>query len=361
MSSTDPAQTSPTRCERRQQATSTPALLLVLMLVMFAAVMPQQLNADEVRPAYLELRELEQHEPEQLEKTHGGYDILWKQPVVENRRLPIDPIFPTNCPLTETAPPELTGSALLKRWQTTCDLRLGPIEIVGLRTSITDVMVRHIGLDGAVENYIVLPADPVLDLASKSQDQAGYLIIGIEHLVGGIDHVLFVIGLVLFIRSPWMLLKTITAFTIAHSITLTLSILQLVSLPQAPVEAVIALSIVFLARELAQPEAKKSALTRSSPWLMAFVFGLLHGLGFAGVLREIGLPEDALFGSLLLFNIGIELGQIMVIATLLGALWLWRRFNERLSLSTQSAYFIAAYAMGCTATYWTIDRTVALF
>ena len=339
----------------------TPALLSVLMLVMLTTLIPPQLQADEVRPAYLELRELAQRESAQQAKTHGGYEILWKQPVVENRRLPIDPIFPADCPLTETAPPELTGSALLKRWQTTCDLRLGPIEITGLRTSITDVMVRHMGLDGTVENYMVLPADPVLDLATESEDQAGYLMIGIEHLVGGIDHVLFVVGLVLFIHSPWMLLKTITAFTIAHSITLTLSILQLVSLPQAPVEAVIALSIVFLARELAQPEGKRSALTRSSPWLMAFVFGLLHGLGFAGVLREIGLPEDALFSSLLLFNLGIELGQIMVIVALLGALWLWRQLSERLSLTTQGAYTFAAYAMGCTATYWTIDRTVALF
>ena len=185
--------------------------------------------------------------------------------------------------------------------------------------------------------------------------------IGIEHLIGGIDHVLFVIGLVLFIRSPWMLLKTITAFTIAHSITLALSILGIVSLPQAPVEAVIALSIVFLARELAQPEAQRSALTRSSPWLMAFAFGLLHGLGFAGVLREIGLPEDALFSSLLLFNVGIEIGQIIVVGILIFALWLWRKVCNGLSLSPRLLNSSAAYVMGSVAMYWTIDRTLLLF
>ena len=309
------------------------------------------LMADEVRPAYLELSAAEQ----------GGYRVLWKQPVVENKRLPIDPAFPVHCDLRESAPPEVTGSALIKRWFTDCDLSAARIEISGLRTSITDVMVRHIPLEGELETYIVLPAEPVLTLGSEGADSVSYLMIGVEHLVGGIDHVLFVIGLVLFIHSPWMLLKTITAFTIAHSITLALSILGIVSLAQAPVEAVIALSIVFLARELAQPEERRSSLTRSSPWLMAFVFGLLHGLGFAGVLREIGLPEDALFTSLLFFNVGIELGQLFVVLVLISALWLWRKISGRLRLQPQSMYLIAAYAMGSVATYWTIDRTLVLF
>ena len=309
------------------------------------------LMADEVRPAYLELRAAEQ----------GGYQVLWKQPVVENKRLPIDPSFPVGCDLRENTPPEITGSALIKRWFTDCDLSTARIEITGLRTSITDVMVRHIPLEGEFENYIVLPAEPVLTLGSEGADSVGYLMVGVEHLVGGIDHVLFVIGLVLFISSPWMLLKTITAFTIAHSITLALSILGIVSLAQAPVEAVIALSIVFLARELAQPEEKRSTLTRSSPWLMAFVFGLLHGLGFAGVLREIGLPEDALFTSLLLFNLGIELGQLSVVLVLISTLWLWRKISETLRLRPQMMYLIAAYAMGSVATYWSIDRTLVLF
>jgi hypothetical protein len=184
--------------------------------------------------------------------------------------------------------------------------------------------------------------------------------IGVEHLVGGIDHVLFVIGLVLFIHSPWMLLKTITAFTIAHSITLALSVMNVVSLAQAPVEAVIALSIVFLARELAQPEERRSVLTRTSPWLMAFIFGLLHGLGFAGALSEIGLPEDALFTSLLLFNLGIELGQILVVFALVFVLWLWRKVNQGLSLRPDLVHRLAAYTMGSAAMYWTIYRTLIL-
>ena len=322
-----------------------------LTVLWVLAFLSAQVHADEVRPAYLELKA----------KPGSGYEIVWKQPVVENRRLPIDPIFPSNCGLEEASPPELARSALLKRWRTGCDLSKADIEITGLRTSITDVMVRHIDKAGTINTYMVQPEDPVLRLGSASTDSVGYLMIGIEHLIGGIDHVLFVIGLVLFIRSPWMLLKTITAFTLAHSITLALSILGIVSLPQAPVEAVIALSIVFLARELAQSEEQRSALTRSSPRLMAFAFGLLHGLGFAGVLREIGLPEDALFSSLLLFNVGIEIGQIIVVGILIFALWLWRKVTDGLSLSPRVLNSSAAYVIGSVAMYWSIDRILLLF
>ena len=315
------------------------------------ALIAIQAFADEVRPAYLELKA----------QPDNSFNIVWKQPVVENRRLPIDPIFPSDCELRETSPPELTGTALLKRWQTNCDLSQADIEITGLRTSITDVMVRYINTNGKTATYLVLPANPILRLGSAETDSVEYLMIGIEHLVGGIDHVFFVIGLVLFIGAPWMLLKTITAFTLAHSITLALSILGIVSLPQAPVEAAIALSIVFLARELAQPEGKRSALMRSSPWPMAFVFGLLHGLGFAGVLREIGLPEDAIFSSLLLFNVGIEIGQLTIVGVLLLSLYLWRKVGARLALSPRLLNISSAYTMGSVAMYWTIDRTLLLF
>jgi hypothetical protein len=326
--------------------------ILVLFLLGLAGLVAPA-KADEVRPAYLELRAA------QSQGSHQ-YTVLWKQPVVENKRLPIDPVFPDACNLEETAPPELTGNALIKRWRASCDLSTATIEISGLRTSITDVLVRLIKVDEAPENYIVRPSNPVLSLGGEGADSIGYLMIGIEHLVGGIDHVLFVIGLVLFIHSPGMLLKTITAFTIAHSITLALSVMNIVSLAQAPVEAVIALSIVFLARELAQTEERRSALTRTSPWLMAFIFGLLHGLGFAGALNEIGLPEDALFTSLLLFNLGIELGQILVVFALVFVLWLWRKANQGLSLRPDVVHRLAAYTMGSAAMYWTIDRTLIL-
>ena len=315
------------------------ALLLMLLSVS---------QAHEVRPAYLHISETRNNGEQQFE-------ILWKQPVVQNGRLAIDPVFPAGCKLQDAAPPEITSGAMIHRWTTGCDLTSGRIHISGLSVTLTDVMVRLDRADGDSSNYILRPEDPTLDLTSQSAAVLSYLWIGIEHLVFGIDHVLFVVGLVLFIHKPWMLLKTVTAFTIAHSITLALSVLGWVQLQQGPVEAVIALSILFLARELLQEESMRSKLTRASPWIMAFIFGLLHGLGFAGALRDIGLPEDALWVSLLLFNVGIEVGQLMIIAAMLMLRWALSRFT-----STEQLVRAGVYAMGCVAAFWTIDRTLVL-
>ena len=344
-------------------------LCLIVMQLLFVAPV---LNAHEVRPAYLQITEFnlpqqedaaEDNETSEQEQSNPGatagsarrYDILWKQPIVQNGRLAIDPIFPEDCKLIQNAAPEVTTGALIHRWHTTCDLSQGNVHISGLSVTLTDVMVRIDRANGEHENYILRPEDPTLDLSGNSASTLSYLIIGIEHLVFGIDHVLFVIGLVLFIRAPMMLLKTVTAFTIAHSITLALSVLGWVSLNQGPVEAVIALSIVFLARELAQDEDKRSKLTQATPWLMAFIFGLLHGLGFAGALSDIGLPEDTLWLSLLLFNVGIEIGQLMIIAALFALGWILAKFIE-----TSGLIRLGAYAMGSMAVYWTIDRTLLL-
>ena len=310
--------------------------------------------ADEVRPAYLQITDLTRAAESPL------YEVLWKQPVVENRRLPIEPIFDPTCDLQPLGPPSVTANALVQRWQAPCPLSDSVVAIKGLSTSLTDVMVRVVDRRGDYENFILRPAAPSLDLSADEAPSVSYLMIGVEHLVLGLDHVLFVIGLVLFIRAPLMLLKTITAFTIAHSITLALSIFNIVSLPQAPVEAVIALSIVFLARELAQEEQQRSVLTRGQPWLMAFAFGLLHGLGFAGALNDIGLPEDAIGMSLLLFNVGIEIGQLLIIALLLMVARVWHLITKHLNYTEVHIYRGAAFGMGILASYWTIDRTLVL-
>ena len=217
-------------------------------------------------------------------------------------------------------------------------------------------MVEIGRLDGEKSTRLLRPNSPSLSLGDASPQVAAYLVLGLEHLVFGIDHVLFVIGLVLFIPSRWALLKTITAFTAAHSITLALSVLELVRLPQGPVEAVIALSILFLARELTMPEARRSALTRGRPWIMALLFGLLHGFGFAGALADIGLPRDQLALALFLFNIGIELGQIAIIAVLLALLWIARRIAGAFALVERG--FV--YFMGSLAAFWTIDRVLPI-
>ena len=299
-----------------------------------------------MRPAYLQLQESDP----------GVFSVLWKQPVLQDRRLPIDPLFPEQCTAVSPIVREVTGAALLQTWSIECPLREGAVHISGLSRTITDVMVEISRLDGEQSTHLLRPDSPSLDLSDPSPPVAAYLTLGVEHLVFGIDHVLFVIGLVLFIPNRWALLKTITAFTLAHSVTLALSVLELVRLPQGPVEAVIALSILFLARELTMPAERRSALTRGRPWVMALLFGLLHGFGFAGALADIGLPREELALSLFLFNVGIEIGQILIIAVLLALLWIARRIAGNIGLAER----VFVYGMGSMAAFWTIDRVLPI-
>lgn len=320
------------------------ALLLMALVLLLGG----RSHAHEVRPAYLQLEEF----------APAQFDVLWKQPTLPDRRLAIEPLLPHGCTLEPTAPPEHTGAALIHSWRTTCDLRSGELTVSGLTATLTDVMVRIVYLNGDVVSQILRPASPRLDLADPRPAAGGYFLLGVEHLLLGLDHILFVVGLVLFIRSPWPLVQAVTAFTIAHSITLALSVLQLVTLPQGPVEAVIALSILFLARELMISPAQRSTVTQAAPWLMAFGFGLLHGFGFAGALADIGLPRDQLAASLLFFNLGIEAGQLGVIAVMLAGGWLVRRLW--VSGPPVMARGVTV-AMGCAAGFWTIDRVAMLF
>lgn len=307
------------------------------------------LHSHEVRPAYLQIDEVDTQNDQTL------YQILWKQPVVQNRRLPLNPIFPEGCEINDRMPVEVTNGALLHYWITDCDLKDAQIHIDGLSVTLTDVMVRWNSKIGDSKNYLLRPENPTLDLRSDSTQTSSYLLVGIEHLIFGIDHVLFVMCLFLLIQSPLNLIKTITSFTLAHSITLALSVLGLVELKQGPVEAVIALSIVFLARELLATNPNQSSLTITKPWLMAFFFGLLHGLGFAGALREIGLPDDAFWPSLLLFNVGIEIGQLLVIAILAAITWLLSKLEYK-----RQGILYASWIVGMVAAYWTLDRTLLL-
>lgn len=304
--------------------------------------------AHEVRPAYLAI--------DALAEDH--YRVTWKQPTLGDRRLPLDPILPEPCEIVREALPEHTEGAMIQRWEVACDLSTGKIHMEGLSRTLTDVMVRITDLEGHVTTLVLKPDSPSLDLDDPAPPIAAYLTLGMEHLLSGLDHILFVVGLVLFIPNRWMLLKTITAFTAAHSITLALSVLEVVKLPQQPVEAVIALSILFLARELMLPTAERSALMQIRPWLMAFTFGLLHGFGFAGALADIGLPREALGWSLLLFNLGIEAGQLLIIALMLSIVWLSKRNNLLQAPGWQNTF---TFAMGSVAAYWTIDRIAVVF
>lgn len=301
--------------------------------------------AHEVRPAYLAI--------DALATEH--FQVTWKQPILGDRRLRLDPILPESCDTVSEALPEHTTGALILRWEVACDLNSGQIHIEGLSRTLTDVMVRITDLDGRVTTSVLKPDSPSLVLDDSTPPIAAYLTLGMQHLLSGIDHILFVVGLVLFIPNRWMLLKTITAFTAAHSITLALSVLEVIKLPQQSVEAVIALSILFLARELMLPPTERSALMLIRPWLMAFAFGLLHGFGFAGALADIGLPREMLGWSLLLFNLGIEAGQLLIITVMLSIAWLIERSSLLQAPGWQNSF---TFAMGSVAAYWTIDRVL---
>ena len=328
-----------------------PRLVIALLLLLPGGLV----QAHEVRPAYLQLTETQQ----------GQFDVLWKQPVLDNRRLPLESKLPEQCSTASAIRPERTAAALLERWSIRCDLRAGTLSVSGLTRTLTDVLVNVDYLDGDDRRFVLKPDQPGQDLSDVTPGLWSYLIIGVEHLVFGIDHILFVVALVLYIQGLWPLLKTITAFTLAHSITLALSVLGLVSVPQAPVEAIIALSILFLARELLVPASERSAITTHSPWIMAFGFGLLHGFGFAGALADIGLPREQLAGALLLFNLGIELGQLLVVAIVLAAAWLIKQWAKEPSPGfgwpqNAAITFPVALALGSIAAYWTIDRILLI-
>jgi hydrogenase/urease accessory protein HupE len=310
-------------------------------------------RAHEVRPGYLELR---QTEPE-------IYDVLWKVPARGDLRLGLYVRLPENCqPITPIAHYGTEG-AFLERWTIRCAGRLAgrSIAIEGLSTTLTDVLVRLEQSDGTTLVARLTPSAPsfVVEAApSRAQVAGTYLGLGIEHILGGIDHLLFVLALLLIVKGRWQLLKTITAFTVAHSITLAAATLGFVHVPSAPVEAVIALSIVFLATEIAHSRMGKPGLTQKYPWIVAFTFGLLHGLGFAGALAEVGLPQGHIPLALLLFNVGVEVGQLMFIGTVLGLMAAWQRFRVRLPAWV---WRVPTYAIGSIAAYWLVTRVTAFW
>jgi hypothetical protein len=342
-----------------------------MLALLGAAALPATLAAHEVRPAYLQLTEV----------SAGRFEVLWKQPVLADaepgliRRLPLRPAFPARCREAGRALPEVTASALIERWTIDCGaagLADAPIEIAGLPRTLTDVLLRVRFLDGAAVDHLLRPEAP---RAAVSPETSGgmavpaYLRLGVEHLLFGFDHILFVVGLMLLVRRPLQLIQVVTAFTVAHSITLALSTLGVVTLSQRPVEAVIALSILFLAVELARgagspgagggggiADEGRSALARS-PWAIAFGFGLLHGFGFAGALAEIGLPEQARAMALLLFNVGVEIGQLAVVAVLLALLYGLR--VRRVPLPASAAQ-VPIYVMGTVSAYWFLERVLSM-
>lgn len=322
--------------------------LVALCLFLMAPV-----QAHEVRPAYLELRQIA---PE-------TYDVLWKVPGRgEDQRLALYVEFPPGSSNVKEPRASLVNNALTERWtvKRSGGLTGGTIHIAGLNATVTDAIVRLERLDGSTQVTLLTPSAPsfVVEAEPDAMEVArAYLLLGVEHILGGIDHLLFVLALLIVTVGFWRLVKTITAFTVAHSITLSLAALGFVSVPIAPVEAVIALSIMFVAAEIVRSREGRPGLTEKAPWVMAFTFGLLHGLGFASALTQIGLPQQAVPLALLFFNVGVELGQLLFIVFVFAVIVFSREIMRHVNIVRPLwAWRVPPYAIGSMAAFWAIQR-----
>jgi len=308
--------------------------------------------ADEVRPGYLQLQETA---PEL-------FSVIWKVPARGGRKLGLDVVLPENC--TRKEPPEarIANGAWLQRWIVACRGGLGgrTLAIDGLERGTTDVLLQLEFRDGSSQSAQLTPARTSYRVAEKAswlQVATTYTLLGIEHILEGFDHLLFVLALLLIVRDWRVLLATITAFTLAHSLTLAVATLGVVRVPQQPVEAVIALSILFLASEWMHTRQGRPGAAARWPWLVAFTFGLLHGFGFAGALAEVGLPQHAVPLALVFFNLGVEAGQLLFIAAVLALGWLLHRLRRpQLLLRLET---LVVYAIGGISSFWLFERVSA--
>ena len=330
------------------------ALLFALLACCFASIT----YADVFRPAYLELRE--------AGRDASGtvlYDVLWKRPALGDSRLAIQLRFPQGT--TQVSPPQGTfnETAYIERWQISRPggLTGQTLSVDGIVGGVTDVIVRIERQDGTSQVERLLPQSPQFTVKAATGTAAvawSYLVLGVEHILGGIDHLLFLLALLLIVRGGIRILMTITAFTVAHSITLVSATMRWMHVPGPPVEAMIALSIVFVAAEIVRGLQGRSALTAHAPWIVAFSFGLLHGLGFAGALAQVGLPQKAVALALLMFNVGVEVGQLMFVALALGV----GAALTRLPAPKQAwMSYATPYAIGCVAMFWVFERVAAFF
>jgi hydrogenase/urease accessory protein HupE len=309
--------------------------------------------AHEVRPGYLELRET----------APDAFTILWKVPARGQDRLGLRPILPEQCVAESPARGSFAGDAWIEHSAVRCagGIDGARIGIDGLAATMTDVLVRLERAGGATQAVRLTPAAPsfAVDAAPGRLAVARtYLQLGVEHILLGFDHLLFVLALLLLVGPTRRLVSTVTAFTVAHSLTLAAATLGAVHVPPQPVEASIALSIAFVAAELVHSRQGRVSLTERRPWIVAFVFGLLHGLGFAGALSEVGLPVQAIPLALLFFNVGVEIGQLLFIGVALAVLVLGRRVDVR---APAWAWPVPAYAIGTVAAFWTLERVAGFW
>lgn len=308
-----------------------------------------------LQPGYLEIRLLD----------NELYAVVWKTPEMKSRPMEISAVLPEGCVMRKPTEPLWDGGAYVARWTTRCmgGLEGGVIQIDGLDETRTDVLVRFDFANGASESRRLTPGDSSFEVPSRPsrlEIVRTYLMLGFEHILGGLDHLMFVLALLILVRGKRRLIVTVTAFTLAHSLTLAGATLGLVHLPGPPIEASIALSIVFVASEIMHSRQGRRGLTERYPWIVAFVFGLLHGFGFAGALAQIGLPQASIPMALLFFNVGVELGQLLFIACVFALMALARQIERRIDLAPPTwVRAVPPYVIGSVAAFWTFQRLAA--
>jgi hydrogenase/urease accessory protein HupE len=334
---------------------------LLIVATAMAVLNTGPAQAHEFDPGYLGLTESEP----------GVFQIRWKVSIAGGLYQALVPRLPAECELDPRLRTYVVLDAQIQNTEMVCadGLATQTIAIGGLASTNTDVLLRIDYLDQTSFVNRLTPDSPSIVVPEQSSALAvavTYFELGVEHILIGIDHLLFVLALLLLIRGVRRLILTVTAFTVAHSVTLAATTLGWIAVPSAPVEATIALSILFLATQLAvrpRPMKGDSALaaelnlTIRFPWLVAFSFGLLHGFGFAGALADVGLPDQAIAVALLFFNVGVEVGQLLFVGAVLLVGWGIRR----LQIGVPPAWArVVAYGIGSTAAFWVIDRTTWL-
>ena len=305
--------------------------------------------AHETRPGFLELRE----------RDAATWALLWKRPTGGEVEIQIAPVVPQGCRLDSPDRQQLTPGAVIVRAMLSCDGGLAgkTLRIAGLETTVTDVLVRLQHADGRIESHLLRPATPSVTLGavtSQLQRSLSYGQLGVQHILLGVDHLLFVLGLLLIVSKRWMLVKTISSFTVAHSITLAIATLGYATAPLPPLNAAIALSILFLGPEIVRVWRGETSFTIRHPWVVAFAFGLLHGFGFASGLNAMGLPRAEIPLALLLFNLGVEIGQVAFVALIVLLERAFRTLEIRWPRWVQA---LPGYSVGALGAYWAIQRT----
>ncbi len=325
--------------------------MIRVILVALLFVLAGPVRADELRPGYMEF----------TQTSANHWTLVWKSPIKSGFTPFTKPLLPSGCSVDGPQSRIIAGGSSVTTSKVVCSRDVAG-RFIGLQdfaATQSDVLVRVAPLGRPVQALRLTTAQPRAMIIAKPdrwQVARAYFVVGIDHIVFGYDHLLFVVALVLLLSGFGTIFKAVTAFTIAHSLTLIGTTLGFVGLPQRPVESVIALSILFLAVEISNRKPGEPRLSERIPWLVAFVFGLLHGFGFAGALAEIGLPESDVPTALLTFNLGVEVGQLAIVGATTGLLTISKaKFASAQAMIVK----LVTYAIGITASFWLIERTLS--